>query len=293
MRTSFPVIIAILLTFAGQAMAQDVLLMTNGKYRDIKGKVVATEYDVVIWQTEKQARKEAAYLEKHGKTRDEFVAEETARTATAKEKLAQKRKEMEAQILPKMESLSPEDFEKWKNEQMLKLAEAEAAIGGSKAKRKKRRFTSRVSRELVFSYISPDSTETVVYSADTLGFLADGDAEVDWGVDDMRKYIKGRQDGRRHPALLDAFIGGGVGTVSALLGGFWGPTIPAGYIVVTSVAPIKVKVKAASVDPSMFTDPAYLDGYERSAKRKKTWRFVQGSVVGLGVGLGLFHVVFR
>lgn len=293
MRPKALIIVAMLLAFAGQAIAQDVLLLTNGKYRDINGQVVAVEYDVVIWQTPKQAAKEQQYLAKHGKTREEFVAEETARTATAKEKLAAKRKEMEAQILPKMESLSPEDFEKWKNEQMLKLAETEAAIGSKKAKRKKRRFTSRVSRELVFSYSGVDTVETIVYSADTLGFLADGDAEVEWGVDDMRKYIKGRQDGRRHPALQDAFIGGGVGLVSAALGGFWGPTVPAGTIVVTSLASPRVRLRARNPSAELLTDQAYLDGYDRSARRKKTWRFVQGSVVGLGVGLGLFHVIFR
>jgi hypothetical protein len=290
MRTSFPVIIAILLAFAGQAVAQDVLLMTNGKYRDIKGKVVATEYDVVIWQTEKQAQKEAAYLEKHGKTRDEFVAEETARTATAKEKLAQKRKEMEAQILPKMESLSPEDFEKWKNEQMLKLAEAEAAIGGSKAKRKKRRFTSRVSRELVFSYISPDSTETVVYSADTLGFLADGDAEVDWGVDDMRKYIKGRQDGRKH-GVYDIGIGAGVGLLSGLLNTwyldvFYAPITPAVCIAIIAIINTRPNPKTALASNFLQSEP-YLDGYERSAKGRKILMFTLGAVGGLGVGIGV------
>lgn len=274
-------------------LAQDVLLMTNGKHREIRGKVVAAEYDVIIWQTERQAKKEASFLEKQGKTREEFLAEETARTATAKEKVAAKRKEMESQILAKMEELSVEDFENWKNSQLLKLAEEEAAIGSSKTKRKKRRFTKRVSRELVFSYTGPENVETVVYSADTLGFLADGEAEVEWGVEDMRKYIIGRQDGRRHRVWMDGLIGGGVGTVSALLGGFWGPTIPAGYIAVTSIANTKIQIKARNVDPNIINEPAYLDGYERSAKRKKTWRFIQGSVVGLGVGLGLFHVVFR
>jgi hypothetical protein len=293
MRPTLIFLLSLMQAMASNVFAQDVLLMTNGKYRDIKGKVVATEYDVVIWQTEKQARKEAAFLKKHGKTREEFVAEETVRTATSREKLAAKRKEMEAQIIAKMEELSSAEFEKWKNSQLLKLAEEEASIGSSKAKRKKRRFTSRISRELVFSYTGTDSVENVVYSADTLGFLADGEAEVEWGVEDMRKYITGRQDGRRHRVWMDGLIGGGVGTVSALLGGFWGPTIPAGYIAVTSIANTKVHIKARNVDPSIITEPAYLDGYERSAKRKKTWRFIQGSVVGLGVGLGLFHVVFR
>jgi hypothetical protein len=290
MRTSFHCILVILLAFAGQALAQDKLLMTNGKYRDIKGKVVATEYDVVIWQTEKQAQKELAFLEKHGKTREEFVAEETSRTSTAKEKLAEKRKEMESQIIAKMEALSPEDFDKWKNEQLLKLAEEEAAIGTNKAKRKKRRFTSRISREKVFSYIGADSVETVVYSVDTLGFLADGEAELEYGVAEMRMYIKGRQDGRKH-GVYDIGIGAGVGLLSGLLNTwyldvFYAPITPAVCIAIIAIINTRPNPKTALASNFLQSEP-YLDGYERSAKGRKILMFTLGAVGGLGVGIGV------
>jgi hypothetical protein len=290
MRTSFHSILVILLAFAGQALAQDKLLMTNGKYRDIKGKVVATEYDVVIWQTEKQAQKEVAFLEKHGKTREEFVAEETSRTSTAKEKLAEKRKEMESQIIAKMEALSPEDFDKWKNEQLLKLAEEEAAIGTNKAKRKKRRFTSRISREKVFSYIGADSVETVVYSVDTLGFLADGEAELEYGVAEMRMYIKGRQDGRKH-GVYDIGIGAGVGLLSGLLNTwyldvFYAPITPAVCIAIIAIINTRPNPKTALASNFLQSEP-YLDGYERSAKGRKILMFTLGAVGGLGVGIGV------
>jgi hypothetical protein len=290
MRTSFHSILVILLAFAGQALAQDKLLMTNGKYRDIKGKVVATEYDVVIWQTEKQAQKEVVFLEKHGKTREEFVAEETSRTSTAKEKLAQKRKEMESQIIAKMEALSPEDFDKWKNEQLLKLAEEEAAIGTNKAKRKKRRFTSRISREKVFSYIGADSVETVVYSVDTLGFLADGEAELEYGVAEMRMYIKGRQDGRKH-GVYDIGIGAGVGLLSGLLNTwyldvFYAPITPAVCIAIIAIINTRPSPKMALASNFLQSEP-YLDGYERSAKGRKILMFTLGAVGGLGVGIGV------
>ena len=276
-----------------QMRAQDVLLLTNGKYRNIKGKVLGSDYDRVVYQTPAQAKREQAYLEKKGQTVEEFNAEESARTASAKERIVQKRKEMEAQIVTKMEELSAEDFTKWKNDQLLKLAEAEASVGTRKERRSKRRFTKIISRERVFSIVHPDSTETVVYSADTLGFLADGDAEVEWGVEDMRKYIQGRQDGRRHPVGFDAALGAGIGTLGAFFGAFWGPSVPAGYVLISSIANVKVKARAKNIDPDLITHPAYLDGYERSARNRKTMTFVQGAVAGLGFGFIMYQGVFR
>lgn len=274
-------------------MAQDVLLLTNGKYRNIKGQVIGADHDRVVYQTPKQAQREQRHLERKGQTQEEFEAEESARTASAREKLAQKRQEMEAQILTKMEELSKEEFEAWKSAQLLRLAEAEATIGTRKERLAKRRFAKVISRERVFSVIHPDSSETIMYSADTLGLLADGEAEVEWGVEEMRLYIRGRQDGRRHPVGADALIGAGMGTLGAFFGAFWGPSVPAGYVVVSSIANVKVKVRAKDIDPDIITHPAYLDGYERSARNRKTMTFVQGAVAGLGFGFIMYHGVFR
>lgn len=283
----------LLFTMPATLLAQDVLLLTNGKYRDLKGEVIGTDYDRVVYQTPKQAEKEKAYLERKGQTQEEFEAEESERTASARQKLALKRQELEAQILTKLEELSEEEFLAWKNAQLLKLAESEAALGSKKQRTAKRRFAKVIARERVFSIIHPDSSETIIYSADTLGFLADGDAEMEWGVEDMRKYIQGRQDGRRHPVGADALMGAGMGTVGAFLGAFWGPSLPAGYIVVTSIANVKIKTRAKNIDPNLIDHPAYLDGYERSAKARKTVTFVQGAVAGLGFGFIMFQGVFR
>jgi len=275
------------------AMAQDVLLMTNGKFRDTRGTVLHYQGDWVIYQTLKQQEREKGFLERKGKSWAEFEAEEQARTATAREKLAAKRKEMLEQLPRMMEQLSVEEYEEWKSGQMLRLAEAEAAITAGKVRRKKRRFTRMVSRDIVFAYYTPDSAEVIVYHADTLGLLADGEAEVEWGVEDMRLYIRGRQDGRRHRIGFDAVMGATLGTFGAFFGTYWGASVPAGYIVVTSIANTKVQLKATDVDPDIITHQAYLDGYERSAKARKTMAFVQGAVAGLGFGFTLFQGVFR
>jgi len=287
-----PLFLLLLLTSCG-VMAQDVLLLTNGKFRDTKGKVLFHQGDWVIYQTARQQEKERSFLERKGKSWEQFEAEEQARTATAKEKLAAKRKEMLDQIPKKMEELSVEDYEQWKNAQMLRLAEAEASITAGKVRRKKRRFTKMVSRDLVFAYYTSDSTEVIVYHADTLGFLADGDAEVEWGVEDMRKYIRGRQDGRRHRVGFDAVMGATLGTFGAFFGTYWGASVPAGYVVVNSIANTRIQLKATDLDRSITDHPAYLDGYERSARARKTMTFVQGAVAGLGFGFTLFQGVFR
>ncbi len=287
------VITILLLLLSPDLLAQDVLLMNNGKYRQLKGTVIAVDYDRVVYQTEKQAEREARFLERKELSQEDFEAEEKARNASAQEKLAQRKARMEEQILSKMEELSEEEFERWKNEQLLRLAEAEATLGNRKQRSGKRRFAKIISRERVFSIVHPDSSETIVYSADTLGFLADGEAEVEWGVEEMRLYIKGRQDGRRHPTGFDAVMGASMGTLGAFFGAFWGPSVPAGYIVVTSIANVKVKVRATDIDPDIITHPAYLDGYEKSARNRKTWTFVQGAVAGLGFGFTMYQGVFR
>lgn len=283
----------LLLLFPFGTLAQDVLLMTNGKFRQTKGTVLHYHGDWLIYQTLQQQEREKTFLEKKGKSWSEFEADEQARTATAKEKLAARRKEMIQQIPKKMEELSEGEYEEWKNAQMLRLAESEAAITAGKVRRKKRRFTKMVSRDLVFAYYTPDSAEVIVYHADTLGLLADGDTEVEWGVEDMRKYIRGRQDGRRHRVGFDAVMGATLGTFGAFFGTYWGASVPAGYIVATSIANTKVQLKATDIDRLLVDHPAYLDGYERSAKARKTMAFVQGAVAGLGFGFTLFQGVFR
>jgi hypothetical protein len=303
-----------------QMRAQDVLLLTNGKYRKLKGKVVYIDQQVVLWQTAKQesdlrefeAEKAAKLSSPSRLKREEELADrkhkkDSLKLAKGQAKLEKRRKVFESEIEAKIETLSPADFERWKireldrlkkaeTDRRLKIATAEklASMKQQKKEAKERgRFSNAVSRELVFSYMGPDSLEKVVYNADTLGFLADGDAEVEWGVEDMRKYIQGRQDGRRHPVGFDAALGAGIGTLGAFFGAFWGPSVPAGYVLISSIANVKVKTRAKNIDPDLITHPAYLDGYERSARNRKTMTFVQGAVAGLGFGFIMYQGVFR
>ena len=153
-----------------------------------------------------------------------------------------------------------------------------------KEARERARFTRKVSRDIVFSILKSDSTETVIYNADTLGFFADGEAEIEYGVEEMRMYIKGQQAGRKHKVAFDVLLGVGVGAISAGAGAYWGPSIPAGTVIFTSIFHNKIKNKGGA-DPGLFDNEAFRDGYERAAKRKKAWSFVKGSVVGMGFGI--------
>ena len=103
--------------------------------------------------------------------------------------------------------------------------------------------------------------------------------------------MQGRRDGRRHRSG-DAWIGGGVGAVSAFAGAFYGPIGPAAYIGIMTIFNAKPQDRAVS-DQSLKEIQAYIDGYERSAKNKKVRNFALGSLVGLGIGFGLYQVTFR
>ena len=291
--------------------------MTNGKIKKLDGVVVYYDHDDVLYQNENQRKRMKAYVarkeakKKSGKD-NSAIKEQKAAAKRAKKlektrlQLDKKKAVFEEEVKAKMEQLSPADFEKWKIKELdrLKALEQEQELENAlneqmanakinkKEERERARFTTRVARDLVFSVLKEDSTELVVYNADTLGFFADGDAEIDYGVTDMRAYIKGRQDGRKHKTAFDATIGVAIGAISAGAGAYWGPSIPAGYIIVTSIANTKIKNKAG-VDPELLETDAYRDGYERSAKRKKTWSFVKGSVAGLAFGMLMWDGIVR
>lgn len=270
----------------------DRLLLTNGKYKWLKGKVVHYDFDFIQYQTLKQAKREAKLLKRKGLTKEEFDAKQQAKNGGTAD-MEQRKKEFEEKAAEKMASLSAEEFEEWKKRELLRLKEAEMASSLKNSKRKKPAlFSKRVSRDLVFSILKSDSTEEVVYNADTLGYFADGEAEVDYGVTEMRAYIAGRQAGRKHNTAFDMILGVGVGTISAAVGSFWGPSIPAGTVIVTSIANVKIKNKAG-IEESLLDNPAFRDGYDRSAKRKKAWNFIKGSIAGLGFGLLVGDGIFR
>jgi hypothetical protein len=218
-------------------------------------------------------------------------------------KLETLRKEFEADVKYKLETLSPADFEKWKNRELAaikkaelqreltsKLKEQTEALKQEKVEAlHRRRFTSSFSRNQVFSILRTDNSEEIVYNADTLGYFADGEAEVEYGVEEMRMYMKGRQDGRKH-SFHDVYIGAGVGLASALLltytwDAFYAPIPPA--ICIAVMAGLR-KVKPSSkleLAQNFLQSDAYMDGYHRSAKGRKIFAFTVGATGGLAVGI--------
>ncbi|MFM1876456.1 MAG: hypothetical protein RL266_2193 [Bacteroidota bacterium] len=271
----------------------DRLLLTNGKYKWLSGKVVHYDFDFIQYQTLVQADHETRLLKRKGLTKEEFDAKQQAKNSGSAAGQEQRIKEFEERAAEKMSTLSEQEFNAWKQRELLKLKEAEMASSLKSSKRKKPAlFSKRISRDLVFSILHSDNSEEVVYNADTLGYFADGEAEVDYGVTEMRSYIAGRQAGRKHNTAFDMILGVGVGTISAAVGSFWGPSIPAGTVIVTSIANVKIKNKAG-IDQALLDDPAFRDGYDRSAKRKKAWNFIKGSVAGLSFGLLVGDGLFR
>jgi hypothetical protein len=298
------------------SQAQDKLLMNNGKIKNLKGEVVAYDYNDIFYQNEQQHAK--MLLDSAKRATEQATVRTTEKWQRAKEKEAEElrkkeekqktkldalRKDFEADVKYKLETLSAADFEKWKNKELVaikkielqrelasKLKEQSEELDAEKLEAfHRRRFTKSVSRNQVFSVLRPDDSEEIVYNADTLGYFADGEAEVEYGVEEMRMYIKGRQDGRKH-SFHDVYIGAGVGLASALLltytwDAFYAPIPPA--ICIAVMAGLR-KVKPSSkleLTQNFLTSDAYMDGYHRSAKGRKIFAFAMGATGGLAVGI--------
>ncbi len=204
-------------------------------------------------------------------------------------------KSMEAEISEKLNKLSPDEFEKWKAKKYLKLKEKQTLgeIRSRERMTKKRRFTHRIAATKVFSIKHIDGSETVVYSPDTMGFLAiDTTPDLDYSIREMRNYIKGQQDGRRHRTNIDTEVGFVSGMLSAGLGNFYGPIGPAVGMGIQALIPVKIQEKACT-NPDLKDNDAYFDGYNQAAKRRKILNYGLGGVLGLGFGFLMYSGLFQ
>ena len=275
------------------ATAQDTLLFTNGRYKNLKGLVLHFDQTELIWQSVAQFEREKKYLERKGLSLNEFVDQQKGRQQVGD--TAAIRAKFEREIRDKLEKLSPNEFEQWKSAELVKMKERQvlAEMGRKRRTTNKRRFTHRISSTQVFSVIHADGTETVVYSPDTMGFLAvDTTPDLDYGIREMRYYIKGQQDGRRHRTNIDAEVGFLTGVLSAGLGNFYGPIGPGVGMGVEALLPVKIQDKACS-NPDLKDNEAYYDGYVQAAKRKKILNYGLGGLLGLGFGFLLYSGLFQ
>lgn len=162
------------------------------------------------------------------------------------------------------------------------LAIAKLSYQGLKKKRK----------EMVFS-VTTEGVEQVIYSPDTLGFLDSSKVEVEYNVGEMRRYIKGEQDGRKVKSPWATVWGTGIGAIGGIGGAFWGPVIPATYIVLVAVKKKNKNLEKQVPKPELLDDEAYMDGFNKTAKRRKVANATYGGIAGLAVGIGTYLYLLR
>lgn len=311
--------VLVFLLTAWVASAQDSLLLNNGKYKALRGEVVYYDYNDILYQNALQKARMEADLEEL-KRQEEAMRnspEWQAKQAAVAEKVEQKRLKKRAMLVEKVSSFKQElelrktdmtdaaAFERWKSKQEtdIKAMEQKIVLDSAlqaqrsandyekKQGRIRQRHTRSVPRQQVFSILRADGSEEVVYNADTLGLLADGEFEKEYGVAEMRLYIKGRQDGRKH-SFHDVYIGAATGLVSGILftyflDMFYAPIPPAiGVVILATRNNFKPNPKL-EIDAALLNSEAYMDGYIQSAKGRKILAFTVGAIGGLGVGIGV------
>jgi hypothetical protein len=118
-------------------------------------------------------------------------------------------------------------------------------------------------------------------------YIADSNAGNYFTETEMRFYIKGEQDAMNgYHANWTTYVGvpltGGVGfflSSSPLVF-----AVPFLYMVGTSMP--KYKMEPASIsDANLLRQPAYILGYERTARSKRLIKSLVAGVIGAGVGL--------
>ena len=317
MKTNSIVCFLLILLSLYSVQAQDKLLLNNGKIKNLKGVVVYYDYNDIFYQSvEERGRMLVDSVTREKKIQEieqseAYKARQTKRINRDNRKQAKQQKRVndirsfyENEKLGKQTELSPEEFEKWEKRELEIINELELKYDLYWKLRKQReglrteqsnakfrsKYTRSKSRSNVFSIIREDGTEEIVYNADTLGLLADGEFEVEYGVAEMRLYIKGRQDGRKH-SFHDVYIGAATGLASGLvftytLDMFYAPIAPAICIaVIAGLNNFKPNPKLELTKNLLESDP-YMDGYIRSAKGRKIFAFTMGAIGGLGVGIG-------
>ncbi len=152
----------------------------------------------------------------------------------------------------------------------------------------------RVMKENVFSITHSDGKEEIIYSPDTLGFLVTDvvEPEVDYTVEEMRRYIYGAQDGKKVKKTAVLLTSAGISTIGSGLGAFYGPIAPATYILVLGTTKQKPNESLVS-HPEYIQDEAYLQGYKKAARKRKIIAAAEGGLIGLSIGIVAYWAAFR
>lgn len=199
-------------------------------------------------------------------------------------------KRLEAEFEEATKGLNPDMFlddkKRVENLRLEKASEIEDLI---------EKYSKRKYVQDVFSVTYGETgKEVVVYSPDTMGlFVIDSiHPDVEYTVVEMRRYLQGRTDGKNHKAPFATVGGVAVGGVASFLGAFYGPLLPAAYVLIVSATQPRVREKYVS-NPQLIGDEAYEDGYIKSARRKKIKNIVISSMTTLAIGVATLTVVLN
>jgi len=130
-------------------------------------------------------------------------------------------------------------------------------------------------KEDVFALYYKDSIEKILYSP----IITD---EEPFTVSDMKSLIGGENLARYHYHPRWATICGAVTGAGGICLGYLGLTVPAAYVAVAAVVPVKA-IHKKYFPPEKVNDKLYIEGFRHEAKRKKLLNAAIGGASGVVV----------
>ena len=128
----------------------------------------------------------------------------------------------------------------------------------------------------VFSWTREDSVEVIFYKPEC--------TDVCFKIEQMKDYLKGTADGRKHEAELSTVSGFAVGTVSGLfLAAYLTPILPA--VTAGLNGAFKPKEEKLNIPEKYKDNLHYIEGYKKSVKQKRVINSIIGGSAGIIIGI--------
>jgi len=152
--------------------------------------------------------------------------------------------------------------------------------------KKKKTIERFVDKYRVFSIGYANGIEDVIYKQDTLvgNYFTE---------EEMRMFVYGEQDALKYykasGAVLSGILYSGTGGY-LLFNSFFVFLVPFSFTVVSGIPHLKVKSNRVR-DPKYLAEPAYIMGYERTAKAKRIQGALKGSIIGVVLGVATRTII--